>query len=98
MRSRYSAFATRNVDYLVRTHDHKNPGQLSTELAAYVNSGIQWLKLEVMNTARGTADDKIGTVTFIATYLHDGRINEIREKSKFRRKSGNWIYVAAIDE
>ena len=53
MRSRYCAFTQGNVDYLVETHDHKNPKQLHAELTEYVNSAIQWLKLEVLDKTRG---------------------------------------------
>jgi SEC-C motif-containing protein len=96
MRSRYTAFARQNVDYLTTSHEHPEPQRLRRELALRID-GQQWLKLEIVEAQQGGAGDKIGFVTFVATYLEDGQIGELRERSRFRRKNGRWYYVSAVE-
>lgn len=87
MRSRYSAFALGNRDYLLATwHPSTRPAFLD-------RSGPRWLGLEVQAVAQGTADDTAGQVTFTARYQADGRIGELRERSRFVREGGRWFYL-----
>jgi SEC-C motif-containing protein len=90
MRSRYTAFARRDIDYLVATHDHPQPERLRQELRS--NIGQQhWLKLSVEQVEDGAADT--GYVTFCATFVEAGRMGKFRERSEFHRRSGRWYYA-----
>ena len=91
MRSRYSAFALGNADYLVITwHPRTRPADLD---ATSINSdGRTWRSLEIIDVVDGGPDDTAGIVEFIARY--DG--GEQRERSTFQRRAGRWVYVDAV--
>ena len=87
MRSRYSAFATQAVDYLIATtHVSTRKFHKKSDILEWSKSN-QWLKLEVIE-----ATDK--KVTFKAYYL-DFQLNaQIHyEKSTFKNENGSWFYV-----
>ncbi|BCX47526.1 hypothetical protein HAHE_14340 [Haloferula helveola] len=93
MRSRYSAYYFRKVDYLVETThpDTRKPG-LRKELTKMVPQ-VNWAKLTVLATAKGGREDKVGKVEFIANYFVQGEPFELHEVSRFRRHKGDWKYL-----
>ena len=93
MRSRYTAFFFRLVDYLVATtHPDKREKDLARELDKTIWNPA-WRKLEIVSQSKGGKDDKTGKVEFIATYSLNGEKCELHEKSRFRRFKGKWMYV-----
>lgn len=87
MRSRYTAFATQAVDYLIATtHSSTRKFHDKSDLLEWSKSN-QWLKLEVIEATENT-------VTFKAYYL-DFQLNaQIHyEKSTFKNENGSWFYV-----
>jgi len=88
MRSRYSAFAVGDADYLRATwHASTRPADLD------LDPGVRWLRLDVLATAAGGPFDDAGTVEFRATYrAPDGR-GALHEVSRFVREGGVWSYV-----
>lgn len=87
MRSRYSAFATHQADYLVATtHQSKRTSNLKQEVLEWAIAN-QWQKLEVV---QATAT----TVTFKAYYLDYNSKPQIHhEHSAFVQENGLWYYV-----
>jgi len=71
MRSRYSAFCTGNVDYLLATHhpSTRDP-QKDDERERLTRSvdSTQWTNLLVIKTQKGQKNDKTGRVEFVAAY------------------------------
>ncbi len=98
MRSRYSAYALRDAQYLIKTHliAEKDKEYETQEL---VNSLpiYEWLELKVINTSNGQKHDKEGTVEFIAKNFSEGQISEIKENSYFRKIGPQWYYINALD-
>jgi len=93
MRSRYSAFFFRLVDYLVSsTHPDKRDKNLRAELDDVVDDML-WRNLRIISKSKGTAEDKKGKVEFIAQYHCDGKFHEMHENSRFRKYKGVWKYV-----
>jgi SEC-C motif-containing protein len=93
MRSRYSAYATANVDYIVETHDPehvKDVDRASTEIWAKQST---WLGLEITHTERGEKDDDVGVVEFVARYKIKGATINHRERAEFRKHNGRWVFV-----
>lgn len=83
MRSRYSAYAQGDVDYLFRTwHPRTRPADVR------LDPGITWLGLQVTNV-----DEERGVVQFVARYEADGRQHAVRERGRFERRAGRWFYV-----
>ncbi len=87
MRSRYSAFATGNTDHLFRTwHPRHRPATVSTE------PSTQWLGLQIIEVVDGTESDETGIVEFIATLRENGVEETMRERSRFSKRAGRWMY------
>lgn len=90
MRSRFSAFAVGDVDYLLASW-HPSTRPRSLELAP----DLEWRRLRILGATLGGEDDDLGTVEFEAHYW-DARTNQLglqRENSAFRREGGQWFYV-----
>lgn len=93
MRSRYSAFGQRAVDYLHDTlapearhdFDRKTTEQLCDE--------GQWEGLEIRTCEAGGTADEAGTVEFVATYKHADQPVVHHETGTFRKEDGRWYYV-----
>lgn len=93
MRSRYSAYFFRRVDYLVdTTHPNTKESTLKEDLEKMINQ-INWSNLRIVETSGGGKDDKTGKVEFIADYYLDGELNQLHERSRFRRFKGAWKYL-----
>ena len=89
MRSRFTAFATGDAGYLLRTwHPDTRPRDLD------LTHGPRYLRLEVLGTGRGGLFDTEGTVLFRAHYVEGGRRGVLEEHSRFVREDGRWLYVA----
>jgi len=97
MRSRYSAFAKHEIDYLKQTT--WPPYQKHFNEAGYLTRAKDsiWLGLEIVDSEDGKESDNKGTVTFIAKSMLIGELVEQREKSLFKKKNGVWYYVKAIE-
>ncbi|NKY45887.1 YchJ family protein [Nocardia cerradoensis] len=88
MRSRYTAFAVGDHDYLLRTwHPRSRPRRLVLDPAQH------WISLQVFGTEAGGLFDDAGVVEFRATYRYDGRRGVLSECSRFARVDGQWVYV-----
>jgi SEC-C motif-containing protein len=88
MRSRYSAYARGDADYLRQTwHASTRPEAL--ELASA--PPLRWLGLDVK---RHVADGDRATVEFVARFRQGGgRAGRLHETSRFVRGGGRWYYV-----
>ena len=87
MRSRYSAYATGNADYLIETtHISTRKFHLKSDILAWSKNN-QWLKLEVLASTETT-------VKFNAYFLDENLKAQIhKEYSFFKLENGNWFYV-----
>jgi SEC-C motif domain protein len=93
MRSRYTAFVTGDVDYLLRTwHPETRPASLELDPA------LAWTGLQILRTVRGAESDRAGTVEFRATYREGGQDRAQQEKSTFVREDGRWVYRDALSQ
>ncbi len=91
MRSRFTAFATGDTAYLLRTwHPRTRPDRLA------LDPRQQWFRLDVVDTNRGGPLDVTGTVEFHAHYRYDGRTDTLRERSRFSRENGRWLYLDGL--
>lgn len=84
MRSRYSAFAVGDGDYLLRSwHPTTRPVRVET--------GSGWVRLEVLTSSGGLLDAE-GQVHFRAHHV-DG---VVEERSRFVRNAGRWVYLGPV--
>jgi SEC-C motif-containing protein len=92
MRSRYSAYATGDAGYLLRTwHPSTRPRTLSLDPA------IRWTRLAVLETRDGGLFDATGTVQFRAMHLRHGKRGVLDETSRFTRHDRHWTYLGPTD-
>ena len=93
MRSRYSAYFFRLVDYLVdTTHPDTRDQGLRRELEQSIHE-VNWSFLTIVGVSKGGEEDKTGKVEFIAEYFHQGQPNQLHERSRFKRFKGVWKYL-----
>lgn len=93
MRSRFSAFAVGDVDYLLRSwHSSTRPTRL------VLDPGQRWLRLEIVGTSRGGLLDSTGTVEFRAHHRRAGQPDTLHERSTFVREDGRWVYLQALPD
>ena len=89
MRSRYTAYAKNNLDYIEQTMR----GAALEQFKQKGGEGVEWIKLEVL-CSEEEGDE--GTVQFIATFRHQGEERLLHEISSFKKVNGRWYYTKGI--
>jgi SEC-C motif-containing protein len=94
MRSRYSAYATVSVEYILRTtHPSTRKFHDAESIENWAKSSV-WQKLEILSKIAGEAQDKRGTVEFKAYFWDTNRQPQIHhEISNFAKELGKWFFV-----
>lgn len=91
MRSRYSAFAVGDQQYLLDTwHPLTRPAGLELDLDQ------RWYRLDILGFTQGGLLDSEGTVEFRAWHKLDGTASSRHEVSRFVREGGRWMYREAV--
>lgn len=91
MRSRYSAFAKNQMQYLRDTTDPQTLDQIDDEANKEWAERAKFLKLEILHAEeKGTK----GTVEFKAFYTVDDEEYVHHEVSTFRKQAGQWFFKA----
>lgn len=85
MRSRYVAFATGKIGYLLQTSSVSLKKQLSEIDLKDTCEQFRFIKLEVLSAS----DDQ---VEFIASMLLQNELHILHERSLFVQEDGNWKY------
>jgi SEC-C motif-containing protein len=93
MASRYVAYATGAIDYLLETHDPKTRTDTDRAATTDWSRRATWQGLEIVSTEQGGPDDDVGQVEFVARYAMDGKDHAHHERSQFRRVDGRWHFV-----
>lgn len=92
MRSRFSAFAVGDADYLLATwHPSTRPATLE------LDPELRWYRLDIIDRSDGGPLDTRGTVEFEAFWRDPETHGSQRERSTFVRESGRWLYTAPVD-
>ena len=103
MRSRYSAYVTGNVAYLINTvhprtrhlHDPISIGQWSS--TAQWQGKLKKKRLGLTVTSSTVSPDTTqGTVLFTVTYGDNGKLRTMTEHSRFERLDIRWYYVGML--
>jgi len=88
MRSRFEAFRDADAQWLLRSwHASTRPRELD------LSDNPSWRGLQIVETVDGGPHDSAGVVEFRATYLDDGDLRVLHERSRFVREGGRWYYV-----
>ena len=88
MRSRYAAYAMGELGYVFRTwHPRTRPDDVTA------SPGLTWTRLDVLDVVAGGPEDDTGEVEFTAHHHGPGGDGVLRERSRFERRAGRWVYV-----
>jgi SEC-C motif-containing protein len=92
MRSRFTAYALRNADYLLLSWDEsKRPDSIN-----FSKETAEWQRLQIISSKKGSAKDSKGRVEFKAFYCQDGEDCFMHEISRFVKIGGHWRYLDGV--
>ena len=91
MRSRYTAYAISNMEYIAKTMCGRASNGFDIKDALSMANKTQWLRLELINSK--LINKNIGFVEFKAYYAVDGNNYILHEVSEFHYINGKWFYV-----
>ena len=97
MRSRYSAYALGEVDWIVASQCEEGRQIVDREATAQWSKQSTWRGMEVLTTQEGGADDQQGLVEFKAHYTVNGEDITHHEVAHFRRENNDWVFVDGIE-
>jgi len=93
MRSRYTAYVLKDVDYLVETTlPASRTPNLATSIQQWMKQ-VDWQRLHVLSTEAGTRSDTEGVVEFVAEFVGLNGAERHHERSLFQKVRGIWYYV-----
>lgn len=91
MRSRFSAFAVGDPDYLLTTwHPSTRPAEMR------LDADRRWYRLDILSVSGGSPFETSGTVEFEAFHRSSDGAGSQHEVSRFVREDGRWFYVDGI--
>ena len=96
MRSRYSAFCIKDIDYLISTHHPSMQTPDGREVLTRTINETQWLGLKVLRIEKEQSDQGVGYIEFAAFYKTNGTTGQLHEKSKFIHENGQWYYLDGL--
>jgi len=98
MRSRYSAYALKNVAYIIRT-THPNNSDASTpqeQRAMQIKEFCEQTLFVGLEINDFTENAPFATVTFTASLMQNGQDASYTEKSEFEKIEGQWLYLKGM--
>ena len=91
MRSRFSAFATGDVDYLLQTW-----AATTRPTSLELDDDRRWYRLDILSTREGGPVDRAGVVEFEAFHRGPAGPGSQHETSRFVREGGRWLYLDGV--
>lgn len=98
MRSRYTAFTTGDVDWIMTSHHPDTVEEVDRDEVAQWSGSSEWLGLKIRSTEAGGPDDDEGIVQFRARYRVQGRQIDHNERAHFERDGGEWRFHSVLDD
>jgi SEC-C motif-containing protein len=92
MRSRFTAFAKGQWDYIEQTRYPDGQELSAWYKSKFLHDGIFWTKLEIFDVKNGEVSDEEGEVGFVAHYTENGEDKTLQEVSRFIKEDGKWYY------
>jgi SEC-C motif domain protein len=100
MRSRYSAYVMKNLEYIEATM-HPDSNHLEESIPKwragiiYFANTTDFIGLEILDSELSLDDLSTGWVTFHAITANDGEDTSYIERSLFKKVDGQWLYLHA---
>jgi len=92
MRSRYTAYAVHNIDYIINTCVSTGKNDIDRKETKAWSDQSTWLGLKIIAVEKGGVNDTEGTVEFEASYERNGLKDRHHETARFKKHSGSWLY------
>ncbi len=93
MRARYSAYATGNIEFLEDSLLPDSREAFDVEATRQWAESSDWQGLQILETTAGGKQDKVGSVSFTASYTdREGRLQKHSEQSHFKKSAGRWYF------
>ena len=97
MRSRYSAFVTGNIDYILSTMLPSLRAEQDVDALEGWATNSDWLGLEIREIADGGNEDTTGVVEFVARFAIDDEEQSYHERAEFVRRDDGWYYADGVE-
>ena len=98
MRSRYTAYALGDVDYIFSTMREKALSATNRRQVERSMQHVEWLGLNVLEFSAVNEKSTQATVEFIAYYKENGGVrSKLHEKSQFKKYNGRWYYTDSVN-
>ncbi|MBP9681839.1 MAG: YchJ family protein [Bacteriovorax sp.] len=98
MRSRYTAFAVGEMDYIYNTHHESTRKGLDMDGVKSWALNSEWLGLEILGTDKGSEKDSEGQVEFRCKFNFNGKEQAHHELSTFTKENGQWFFVDGVQK
>lgn len=92
MRSRYTAFARHEIDYLMKTLSPARKKDIVRKEVEEWSKNTDWAGLEILSSEMGGPGDETGRIEFKAKFREDGEEKEHHELATFLRIDGRWVF------
>jgi len=93
MRARYSAYALGEVDFILKSHTADAGKDVDRKSTEAWSKHSKWQGLEIVSTEAGGPNDETGVVEFVARYKVKNIAIEHRERAKFEKQNGKWLFA-----
>lgn len=92
MRSRYSAFVNKEMDYILSSLHPDRRADYDEQSSRAWAENAAWHGIKILKTTAGGPDDTEGQVEFVVSYTENGARQEHHELSAFEKKDGSWYF------
>ena len=93
LRSRYTAFAKENIQYVKQTTHPRSLEEFDEESARNWSQSSYWEGLEILGSEGGGPDDDAAEIEFAATYIQEEEEKVHHEISHFKKEQGRWFFT-----
>lgn len=97
MRSRYTAYATGAIDWVIASNHADSRDEIDREEIERWSADSSWQGLKIVEVEPGESADE-GFVRFRARYRMDGVNHVHRERARFVREDGAWYFHTAFED
>ncbi|MCK5682612.1 YchJ family protein [bacterium] len=91
LRSRYSAYAVINMDYILETTSEPQKKLFDVETNKRWAEESQWKQLQIISTEE-KPETGICNIEFVAHYFSDGIDQKHHEKAEFKKYDDRWYF------
>ena len=92
LRSRYTAFVAKQVDYILQTHHPETVKDIDKNSIKEWSENSTWQGLEIVDVDNNLTAQGETTIEFIARYAQSGVTQVHRETSLFKKSDDAWYF------